>query len=264
MSGNSRFVILQSHLMLLFENFASAAISLTNHDVDTSCEPSLALLLRVDIESLIHIGSFSEQFSIQVLSRHAKYLIDFVLYIFVNSHACCSGRFLLQSQVERVVPLVELIVERKLWAACREYPIVEDLFGSDTADLLVRRSERLELEDSVLRLHSVLVHLLEDRIEKLTNLELDHLHHQTAFAVENIICRLVSWIGAAKPAQLGARLRISQLIPRQRMLKWMCFNAFFHEPVQLFNSFHDMIAVQKCATFALSETISYAFTDRHK
>ena len=86
--------------MLLFENFTSAAISLTNHDVDTSCEPSLALLLRVDIESLIHIGSFSEQFSIQVLPRHAKYLIDLVLYIFVNSHACCSGRLLLKSQVE--------------------------------------------------------------------------------------------------------------------------------------------------------------------
>ena len=84
---------------------------------------------------------------------------------------------MLQSQVERVVPLVELIVESKFWAACREYPIVEDLFGPDTTDLLVRRSERLELQDSVLRLHGVLVHLLEDRIEKLTNLEFDHLHH---------------------------------------------------------------------------------------
>ena len=198
------------------------------------------------------------------MPRHAKYLIDFVLYIFVNSHACCSSRFLLQSQVERVVPLVELIIERQLWAACREYPIVEDLFGPDTADLLVRRSERLELEDSVLRLHGVLVHLLEDRIEKLTNLEFDHLHHQTAFAVENIICRLVSWIGVAKPAQLGTRLRISKLISRQWMLQWMCFDAFFHEPVQFFNSLHDMIAVEECATFALSETISYAFTDCHK
>ena len=136
--------------MLLFENFASATVSLTDHHIDTSCKPSLALLLRVDIESLIRIRAFAEQFSIQVLSRHAEYLIDLVLYIFMHSHACCCGRFLLQSQVERVVPLVELIVERKLWAACREYPIVEDLFGSDTADLLVRRSERLELEDSVL------------------------------------------------------------------------------------------------------------------
>ena len=127
--------------MLLFENFASAAVSLTDHHIHTSCEPSLALLLRVDIESLIRIRSLSEQLSIQVLPGHAKNLIDLVLYIFMHTHARCSGRLLLQSKVERVVPLVELIVERKLRAACREYPIVEDLFSSDAADLLVRRSE---------------------------------------------------------------------------------------------------------------------------
>lgn len=59
----------------------------------------------------------------------------------MDAHACGGRRFLLQGQVERVVPLIELVIESQLGAAGRENPVIEDFFSSNTTDFLVRRTE---------------------------------------------------------------------------------------------------------------------------
>ena len=92
------------------------------------------------------------------------------------------------------------------------------------------------------------------------DLELDHLHDQATFHVENIVGSLIRRIWAAKTFKLCALLIIGSLSSH----KWVHLKALLHELVELFDALHHMVAVEICSTLALGEAVADSLSDTHQ
>ena len=190
MRRNTLLVVLQIHLVLLLEDFATAAIRLADDYVDIASEVAFARRLLVDVERLVWLR-LTKELPVKVSCRHAKDLVNFCAQIFVHPHGRSCGRLLPQGHIEGVLAPIKLVIERQFRATRRKGPVLEDLGRPNAAEFPVRALEGFQRDRMLRPGQRFLEHLSEDGVEILADLELDDLHDEPAFAVEDVARHLV-------------------------------------------------------------------------